>query len=149
MKSLAELGEIDVDDPAPLIIRPEVEELSPEKLDLIADWIYRRENCTYYIDEVFDCCVDNYSPVYLRRVLKQGRSKNIRAIVTTQRPSRIPLDILSEAEHYFCFRLQLKDDRRRMSEFMGDAVLVPPAREHSYYYYNVLDDELRQYMLRI
>jgi ABC-type dipeptide/oligopeptide/nickel transport system ATPase component len=146
---LSDLKNIESDDPTAIIIRPGKDDDSPESLDSISEWIYNRRNCTYYIDEVYDLCIDNYNPKFLRRVLKQGRALNIRTMISTQRPSWIPLDILSEAEHYFCFRLQLKSDRRRMSEFMGERVLEPPPREHAYYYCNVFDSDTKLYELQL
>jgi hypothetical protein len=37
----------------------------------------------------------------------------------TQRPANIPLVAISEAEHVYCFRLQLPQDRSRIEEITG------------------------------
>jgi ABC-type glutathione transport system ATPase component len=148
VQRMQELNQIE-DTTRPIIVRPGEGEDDPASLDRLADWIFRRQNCTYYVDEIYDCCIDHYAPTALRRVLKQGRSRNIRCIIATQRPTWVPLDILSEAEHYFVFRLQLRDDRKRMAEIVGEAALEPPPEQYAYYYYNVYREGVKLYKLKL
>lgn len=77
-------------------------------------------NVALYIDEVF-LVIENPSkpePAF-RRLYRQGRELGISVHAATQRPARIPLECISEAEWLFTFQLGLKKDRDRMAEF-GD-----------------------------
>ena len=82
-------------------------------------------NATIYIDEVYGVIEGGKPSPYLVALWTRGRELGIGAIGASQRPSWIPMVLMSEAEHYFAFRLSLLDDRRRMAEMMGQEVLVP------------------------
>jgi hypothetical protein len=125
--------------PTPLIVQPGAGYDNPAVYDAVCRWCLDRTNCTLYVDEVADLC-RSYDPVWLRRCLKQGRSQNVRVLVATQRPYSVPLDILSEAEHYCCWRLQLWDDRKRMAQLMGSEVEEQPDGPYTYWYYYVGDE---------
>lgn len=74
---------------------------------------------------------------------QRGRSKNIGAWALTQAPVSIPLVTMREAEHFFCFQLNLDDDRKRMAQVMGKTVMnTPIKKKYSFYYKNIDDDKL-------
>lgn len=105
-------------------------------------------NCMLYIDEVLDVLGSSYNPEYhLRSLFSKGRepitnsrgeivSGNIGVVASTQRPSRIPLIMLTEAENIFCFRLQNPDDRKTIAGYMGLSELPQIHDEHGFYYFN-------------
>jgi len=68
-------------------------------------------------------------------------------ITCTQRPTGIDLRLLSEAEHYVCFRLRKENDRKRMAEVMGDKVVTHPARGHAFWYMRDEDEQPSYFVL--
>lgn len=88
--------------------------------------IYDAGNVLVYIDEMYGVTpVGGRIPEPLQAIYTRGRELGIGAISASQRPSWVPLEILSESTWFFCFRLQLEDDRRRMAGLMGAEVLEP------------------------
>ena len=68
-------------------------------------------------------------------LLRTGRNRRTPVIGVTQRPVNIPRLFVSEAAHAAMFRLEDRDDRRRMAEILGPEV-VPEAlpADHSFWY---------------
>lgn len=98
-------------------------------------------NVTIYIDELYAVAPPNTrASNVLWSCYTRGRELGVGVWSSTQRPVWIPLFALSEAEHFFMFRLQLNDDRARMSEFMGADVLIPIRDLHGFYYSRAIDD---------
>lgn len=125
--------------PAPIIYQPKPQFWDMQVYDAVYRWIYDRMNCTVYTDELFAVMGETgRSPFWLKAILTRGRSRHIRCVNSTQRPFSIPIGTLSESEHFFCFNLQMRDDKKRMAELMGEEVLNPLHDEHSFYYYNSL-----------
>jgi energy-coupling factor transporter ATP-binding protein EcfA2 len=96
---------------------------------------YFAGDLTIYIDEVYAITPPNTNPgPNLWACYTRGREFGVGVWSSTQRPVWIPLISMSEAEHYFCFRLNLGEDRKRLSAFMGEPVLTPIPDEHGFYY---------------
>lgn len=53
-------------------------------------------------------------------VLVSGRSRGVGHTAISQRPKRIPMECISEAEHILAFRLRIGDDRKRIQQAVGD-----------------------------
>lgn len=75
------------------------------------------------------------APHYFNVILSRGREFHVSACTVTQRPASVPLLALSEASHYFCFRLNLRDDRQRMAQFMGEEVLENIKDKYGFWYF--------------
>lgn len=125
-----------------LIFRPSARLLRDEKLiDDFFWWIYHRKNTTLYVDEVYSVVSGNWLPDGYHALLTRGRERNITLISSTQRPTRIPTEILSEAERLYVFRLRMFRDREKIinidSEFSDDGI----AKLHNrFFYYSHYDD---------
>lgn len=98
----------------------------PAPLD--GDWeeyfraCYDARNVTLYIDEAYGVLGPGRRPgLYLTACYTRGRELGIGVWAATQRPSWIPLFMLSEAEWLFVFRLQLEEDRRRIASIIGSS----------------------------
>lgn len=103
--------------------------------------IFSIGNCAVYIDEVYGVVPPQTKPGPMFTALyTRGRELNLGVIAATQRPTWVPLFVLSEAEWLFVFRLQLQIDRNRMSEIAGPALLppIPSEDEFGFYVYNSL-----------
>lgn len=105
-------------------------------------------NCKVYIDEVLDILGSSFSPEYhVEKLFSKGRepilnskgeiiSGNIGVVACTQRPSRIPKLMMTEAENIFVFRLQDPDDQDNIAGYLGMKHLPPISDEHGFYYKN-------------
>lgn len=124
----------------------------PLKTDLADYWDSILTKCLYagnitiYIDELYAVCPPNKQPSpSLFACYTRGREYGLGMWASTQRPVWIPLVALSEAEHFFVFRLQLLEDKQRLAAFMGTDVILPIQDEHGFYYMRAVDDDVSYY----
>ncbi len=141
VNSLSELMDIDFNEsetPLKIIYRPALHELNEESYNEFFKFCYNLKNCTVWIDEVAAVCKNAFSlPFYYASILMRGRSRNTNCFSVSQRPRQIPLTILSESIHYFIFRLNMLEDRKRLYEATGQKdFLNNPDKEFEFYYYN-------------
>jgi len=123
--------------------RPNIYEATdPQKQDDFFSWIYERQHTRLYIDEAYSLLGQSNPSFFLQACLSRGREKGISTFIATQRPKRIPLITLSEAEHYYVFRLTIIEDRQRVYEITG----IPEEeqielRDYEFIYYNGITGE--------
>lgn len=102
-------------------------------------WIYERRNTRLYIDEATEIQYNGLKPPdYLTACLNRGRERGVSTLTATQRPSGVPMNILSESEHYYVFKLNLHQDRQRVEQITG--ILIEQQAElkdFEFYYFNV------------
>lgn len=121
-----------------------------DTIDRFFEWIYRRRNTTLYVDEVYSVCRNNKIPFYYNAVLTRGREKKISVLSAVQRPKMIPITILSESEHFYLFRLQIRDDRKRVQEITGvDEARLEGLEKYQFFYANASGDVKGPLRLRI
>lgn len=102
-------------------------------------WIYERKNTRLYIDEATSIIYSaNKVPRFLLAVLNRGRERGISTLTATQRPSGVPMNILSESEHYYVFKTNLPQDKKRIEEITGISVEnQEDLDDYEFYYFNV------------
>lgn len=145
-----ELRRLPVQPYEPQIYRPHEQYWTVDAYDEVFRTVYQRRNTTCYVDEVYGVMRGPQVPLYYRAIITRGAELHIRVISATQRPSRIPLEILTESDHYVLYTLTAEDDVKRMAEHMGQTVLEPLTVEHSFYYYRVGGQNApRVYKLRL
>ncbi len=85
-----------------------------------------------YVDEAYDLIPG----IGIKLVATQGRAHKLGLWVSTQRPSHIPLFLISEAQHFFVFYLRLKKDRQRVQDATGVVIDWDSLRrvKHSFVY---------------
>ena len=120
--------------PAPVIYRPTLPECRTG-LPWFWAWIWGRGHTIAYVDEVMAITPQTKLPDMFAMCVQMGRQKEIGVWCATQRPSRIPVPLLSESEHTFTFRLRHPADIKRMAEYTDPRVLEDPARGHDFWYY--------------
>lgn len=98
--------------------------------------IYEVGNCVVYIDEIYLLAEGNKYPQALKFIWTTGRERDIGAFSISQRPRYIPKYLISEAEHFFVFRLLLEDDRKFVASFTHADMAnpIPRGDEHGFYY---------------
>lgn len=119
-------------------------------------YIYENKNRRFYIDEATSIKFGGVKiPDGLTALINRGREPGLSTMVATQRPSRIPMNILSESEHYYIFHLRLPQDRERVEDLTGISVEDQlRLRKHEFFYCNedhgvLLDAEKRPRKLKL
>jgi DNA helicase HerA-like ATPase len=99
-----------------------------------------------YIDEAYAVTSPNSRPgKWLSALYTRGREKGIGVWAATQRPTWIPLFLISEADWIIMFRLNLEADRQKIAKIAGDEVLDRIADPHGFWLYNVQYEEPKYY----
>jgi hypothetical protein len=80
---------------------------------------YAHGNCCLLFDEVHELAQANRTPPHMRRMLRQGRHRNVTTIYMTQRPLTIDPLIIAHADYLYIFKLRNPADRKRVAESMG------------------------------
>lgn len=113
---------------------------------------YHAKDCIVYVDEgyaLFNPDASRKDNSNALRVYTQGRSLGVGVWLSVQRPTWLPMYVISEVEHIFCFRLRLESDRKRLAEaFAPEFLEAPKGREGSYpfWYYNDTMDSPHLYL---
>lgn len=102
-------------------------------------WIYERRHTRLYIDEATSIkWHGGQVPKPLVAVLNRGRERGVSTLTATQRPSQIPMNVLSESEHYYIFKVLLPQDRQRIEAVTGLSVEEQDdLKDYQFYYFNV------------
>lgn len=102
-------------------------------------WIYERKYTRLYIDEATAIAYNGQKPPrYLTAVLNRGRERGISSLTATQRPSGVPMNVLSESEHYYVFKTLLPQDKQRIELITGISVEdQEDLEDFEFYHFNV------------
>lgn len=118
---------------------PVTETLDASLQDRFFEWIYTRRYTRLYIDEASALRGGTNPSYHLQACLCRGRERGIGVITGTQRPSRVPVILMSEAEHFYIFRLNMLTDRQRVYEMTGISVNEQTdLMQHEFFYYNAI-----------
>ena len=109
--------------------------------DPIFEQLYDIGDLTVYIDEMYGVAPRGKFSTHLNALYTRGRELGIGVWASAQRPSWVPLTMLSEAEWVFVFRLQMHSDRMRVAGIVGPQVLDPIPDKFGFYVYNTDWDE--------
>lgn len=112
---------------------------------------YHIGNVTIYIDEVYQVNggpTTTPSPI-VNTLYTLGRELGIGVWGVTQRPSWVPLVHMSESDHFFVFRLNMLDDRRRMAEVSGSNNILEPIRDPYGFFYMRPEWEEAEYIPKL
>lgn len=100
-----------------IIYKPTFADITSSKgavIDAFFRWVFERENTTVYVDELSMISRGDDYPFHFGACIVQGRELGIEVISGSQRPTWIPQIVMSEAEHVYCFRLNMFSDRQRI-----------------------------------
>lgn len=73
-----------------------------------------------YIDEIYHVGYGAGFPSWLPKAITTARQRKLSFWISTQRPSQIPMPILSECSKFFIFYLGYEEDIKKMSKFSRD-----------------------------
>jgi hypothetical protein len=117
-----------------LLYQPDPEHMTWESYNVVYHWVFNRKNTMVYTDEGLRVMrPSGQAPPYMEACYTAGRQRGVGMITATQRPSKVDLRVLSEAEHYASFQLKLEQDRKRMGELMGKEVERSPKDYYFWY----------------
>lgn len=125
-----------------LIYKPSIEELSKNHIvEQFFEWIYERRNTTLYVDEVF-AVAPSWSevPFYYKACLTRGRERGITTLSSTQRPTGIPSEILSESEYGYWFKCRYPSDAEKIEKVTGIDRLKIQALKKQQFFFTDLDN---------
>ncbi len=108
--------------------------------------LYAYGDLTIYIDEAYAVVPQGArAGKWLSALYTRGRELGIGVWAATQRPTWIPLFLMSEADWLIVFRLNLEEDRRRIASIAGEAVMDRIPHEHGFWLYDVDQESPRYY----
>lgn len=99
--------------------------------------IFETGNVCVYTDEVSVFSTGIRYPAYFKAIYHQGRSKNITAISSTQRPSAIPPFVITEVQRLYAFHLNSPDDVKKVRS-MVKGYDPDKLKRYAFYYLNIL-----------
>lgn len=139
------LADIDKIKTPKIIYVPDFEEQTNEYYDAFLKWVYERENTVVWIDELMSIADSPKSfPRYLKALMTRGRSKNASVWALTQRPTDIPTIVPANCTHFFCFDLNLPQDREKMAKLTGqEEFLIKPNGYNFWYFRNGSNQPIR------
>lgn len=129
------------------IVRPDMAEIAePSAMDeTLFKMVQSGRGHFLYIDEAYQWHVQGRAGAGLTGVLTRGRSKGITTLLSTQRPAWLSRFCFTEAQKMYIYRLTDKRDSKTIGEYVPDFVDKPVAKRFEWYYYDVLEGELKMY----
>jgi hypothetical protein len=116
-------------------------EQSPAMWESLIDCILDYGNQTLIVDDMYAINGGSVHPKpNMLWAISGGRSIGCPVYVGCQRPSRLPVSVLSESEHYFIFPLRHAPDRKAIEANTAPSVGVwlPRLGEHDYVYFRAV-----------
>lgn len=134
-----------------LIYAPIAAELgNDDAIEAFFRFCYLRGNCTVYVDEVYGVAMGASLPDSYHALLTRGRELGLSTWSSTQRPKDVPQAIFSESEHFYVFRLQLPQDRRRIREVVSlSEEALQGLAKHRFYYARPDIEPVGSYKLKL
>lgn len=79
------------------------------------------KNRVIYIDEIYHLGYAQSFPDWLARGISTARQRKTSLFISSQRPTNIPMSLLTEASRIFCFYLSYDEDIKKLSLFVRDS----------------------------
>lgn len=92
-----------------------------DQLDAVAEAAYHIGNLLFVVDDAMGVLDSNPTP-FVAKILTEGRARGVGFLALVQRLHRIPLVLLTEAEHVVAFQLFGKSDVERLDDTRGEAM---------------------------
>jgi energy-coupling factor transporter ATP-binding protein EcfA2 len=85
-------------------------DISPADFNKICEILFNAGNFALFVDEAATVTEPNWIEPWHNQIMIRGRSRGVGIVNNTQRPRACHNTLISEAEHFFIFRLQLETD---------------------------------------
>lgn len=121
-----------------------------EEMDRVMAMALSHGNTCVFSDEAHEMLPANRTPPHSRRALRQGRHSDLTWILTSPRPKTIDPLAVAQADWVYIFRLNNREDRRRVAENIGwDIKDFDDAHaglaEYGYLRYDAANDDLARF----
>lgn len=118
-------------------------DIDPSDFNKVCEIIFNTGNICLFVDEAAEICGSSQIEPWHRKIMTRGRSRGVGIVNCSQRPRMIHNSLISEAEHFFIFRLFLSTDRDKLKQGLPGDVLdqcqtLPPF----HYIYADLNDHV-------
>lgn len=114
----------------------------PELLQPLFHKIVAEGSILTYIDELTHVAEPNGKQSGLRSLYATGGDRGCGVWACSQQPFYLPGFVMGQTDMYFAFRLRRGEDRDRMADFIGDAVLASKHLPVGQFFFQ--DDELTE-----
>lgn len=85
-------------------------DISSDDFNRVCEILFNTGNFTLFVDEVATVTEPNWIEPWHNQIMIRGRSRGVGIVNVTQRPRTCNNTVISEAEHFFIYRLQLETD---------------------------------------
>lgn len=126
---------------ARVIARPIPGEDMRAWLDGVCEWIFHHGSVMLGLDELANVVTASRPLRWVDTCLQWGRQKGITVVACVQRPKRIPLALMSEADTVVVFELHHPADRETIEELTGHPY-VTPRRDHGFWLWDGLTNPI-------
>ena len=122
---------------------------SQKAFEDLCDAVFERGNCVLFLDELHNFTSKQSIIRPFQNLILSGRPRGVSVISISTRPASLPNSVLSNANHVFCFRLNIESDVKFLESWMGSEVWqlmpvdkrqkmkdAPVLPEHTFYYRN-------------
>lgn len=104
-------------------------------LDALMAGCMKRGKLVLYFDETNGLVSASQFSPWFARVVTQGRKHELAVWAATQRPTRVPEILLSQAENWAIFRVITPQDRKKIAEYTGSKITAQQRLEPFYWFY--------------
>ena len=135
-----------------IIYVPPFNEQEPEFYDELARYCYEQGDTRLWIDEFMLFCEGAVRyPQWFKAIAVSGRSRRSTFMVCTQRPVSIPAIAIANSQHFFVFRMNNDQDRKKMADVTGCDKFNEPPPKYAFWYYREGDeiDTVKQWRLKL
>lgn len=87
-----------------------------------------------FVDELADFYQHRVNSDIFQRIARNGRERNCSMIAASQRPRKIPVEVITEMKRLYMFHLSYKEDIKHVQEFGIPAMNMPES--HVFYMYD-------------
>ncbi|MBT9131454.1 MAG: hypothetical protein DDT41_01760 [candidate division WS2 bacterium] len=106
-----------------IVYRPDLEWRTKEAYNYVIKMLVTTrggKNRIIYIDEIFHLGYGQSFPDWLSRGISTARQRKSSFWISTQRPSNIPMAILTEARRIYIYYLSYSEDVKKLAKFSRD-----------------------------
>ena len=133
-----------------IIYVPPYNEQEPEIYDQLARYVYEEGNTRLWVDELMLYTDGPLKyPTFLKAILVSGRSRNSTVLLCTQGRMGIPAICIANSQHFFVFRMNNDQDRKKMADVTGCNKFLEPPPKFAFWYYREGDETENVRMWRV
>ena len=126
-----------------IIYVPSYDQQEPEVYNELARYVYEEGNTRLWIDETMLFADGTFTTKipFFKAILVSGRSRKATLVCCTQRPVGIPAITIANSQHFFVFRMNNDQDRKKMADVTGCDKFLEPPPKYAFWYYREGDEQ--------